>query len=109
MMNMIFKDWNIEELTGYKPKTTFYMDFSIADAFGTDAIKDTYKRAFEHWKDNVVYLTELVMALNWKIWEHYQHNEAYAELYNELWGEADLYCTENLKGEDLKYFYRTTD
>ena len=27
---MQLKDWNIEALTGYKPKTTFYTDFSIA-------------------------------------------------------------------------------
>ena len=33
---MTIKTWNIEELTGYKPFTTFYEDFSIADAFGTD-------------------------------------------------------------------------
>ena len=39
------KTWNIEEMTGYTPKTTFYEDFSIADAFGISAIKDTYRRA----------------------------------------------------------------
>lgn len=109
MAGLNFVDWNIEAMTGYKPKTTFYMDFSIADHFGIGAIKDTYKRAFDAWKDDVVFLTELVMVLNWKIWEHYQHNDAYAELYNKLWGEADLYCTEHLKGKDLEYFYKTTD
>ena len=30
--------------------TTFPMDFSIADKFGTDAIRDTYNRAFNEWK-----------------------------------------------------------
>ena len=39
--------WNIQELTGYEPMTTFYEDFSIADKFGVEAIKDTYKAAFE--------------------------------------------------------------
>lgn len=63
-MSLAFKDWNIEELTGYTPRTTFYMDFSIADHFGEAAIRDTYKRAFKSWKNNVEYLTELVMALN---------------------------------------------
>ena len=29
--------WNIESETGYKPRTTFWQDFSIADAFGEDA------------------------------------------------------------------------
>lgn len=108
-MAFAYKDWNIEAITGYVPKTTFYMDFSIADRFGVDAIQDTYNRAFESWKDNYIYLTELVMALNWKIWEHYERNEKYARLYNTLWETADAYAVENLKGEELSYFYRTTD
>ena len=41
-IKMVIKleDWRIEEITGYKPITTFYMDFSIADKFGTNAIKE---------------------------------------------------------------------
>ena len=63
---------------GYQPKTTFWMDFSIADKFGIAAIKDTYNRAFKEWKTNHVYLTELVMVLNHKIWQWYQINETVA-------------------------------
>lgn len=106
---MRIRTWNIEAMTGYKPKTTFYEDFSIADHFGKTAVKDTFNRAFKHWKQDYEYLTELVMVLNWKIWEHYETNEALAKLYNELWEAADLYATENLKGEELSYFYHTTD
>ena len=106
---MTFKDWNIEAMTGYKPLTTFYMDFSIADAFGLDAIKDTFKRAFEEWKGEYKYLTELVMVLNWKIFEHYETDKAKAKLYNDLWEAADAYAMENLKGEELTYFLQTTD
>ena len=106
---MTVKTWNIEAMTGYKPITTFYEDFSIADWFGVDAIRDTFNRAFKHWKEDYQFLTELVMALNWKIWEHYEHNEKYAKLYNELWEKADTYATSHLKGEELAYFYRTTD
>ena len=103
------KDWNIEEMYGYKPITTFYTDFSIADGFGISAIQDTYNRAFKNWKSNYKYLTELVMVLNWKIWEHYETNKAYAELYSRLWEETDGYAIDNLKGEELIYFYQTTD
>jgi len=106
---MTIKNWNIEAMTGYKPQTTFYTDFSIADAFGVGAITDTYNRAFENWKNNVVYLTELVMALNWKIFEHYESNPTYARVYDKLWRKADSYAVKNLKGDDLKYFYKTTD
>ena len=106
---MFIKTWNIEEMTGYKPITTFYEDFSIADRFGISAIKDTFKRAFENWKDNYEYLTELVIALNWKIWEHYESNEKVARVYSDLWEKADGYAMDNLKGEELRYFLSTTD
>ena len=70
---MKIKDWNIEALTGYKPITTYYRDFSIADKFGKKAILETYKKAVQYAKLNYKYLTELVMALNWKSWELEQH------------------------------------
>ena len=106
---MFVKNWNVEALTGYKPMTTFYEDFSIADAFGVSAINDTYKSAFNNWKDNYEYITEFIMVLNWKIWEHYEKNDAYAELYNDLWRKADEWALMNLRGEALKYYLRTTD
>ena len=106
---MKIKTWNIEKMTGYKPKTTFYEDFSIADRFGINAIKDTYKRAFGNWKGNHIYLTELVLALNWKIWEHCETNDEFAILYDELWRATDQYAVENLKGDELEYYFRTID
>lgn len=80
-----------------------------ADNFGLDAVKDTYNRAFNEWKNNYKYLTEFVMVLNWKIAEHYGSNEAYTEVYTELFHKANDYALENLKGEELQYFYRVTD
>ena len=97
-------------INGYKTFTTFWNDFTIADAFGIDAIKDTFNRAFKEWKNNYKYLTELVMILNWKIWEHYEKdNRVYSKLYDALWMAADAYATENLKGDEADYFFRVTD
>ena len=93
----------------YQFKTTFWTDFSIADVFGVSAIKDTFNRAFEEWKYNYIYLTELVITLNHKIWEWYGKNETYAKLYNELWEQADGYACDNLMGDELTFFYETTD
>lgn len=112
MFNMAFTitDWNIENITGYKPITTFYSDFSIADHFGAEAILDTFNRSLKHWGKNYKYLTELVMALNWKIWEHYyadRHNTA--RLYDRLWRQASEYANEHLTGDELTYYYRTID
>lgn len=101
--------WTIAEEIGYEPKTTFWRDFSIADRFGVFAIKDTYKRAFEEWKTNHIYLTELAIVLNHKIFQWYENNQKFAELYNDLWLKTDEYARENLKEEELVYYYRTTD
>jgi len=93
----------------YNLQTTFWDDFSIADMFGTFAIQDTYDRAFNEWKTDVVYLTELTMILNWKIFEWYEKNEEYAKLYDELWMKTDAYAMKHLKGDDLDYFIKVTD
>lgn len=100
--------WGIEEY-GYEPKTTFWQDFTIADKFGIEAIEDTYKRAFNEWKDDYIYLTELVMVLNWKGWEYSYSNQTLCELYTKLWGKADNYACKHLKGKELDYFLKTTD
>lgn len=105
---MIIKNWNIEELTGYHPITTFYQDFSIADRFGINAIKDTYKRAFKEWKSDYKYLTELVMVMSWKSFEH-ENNQQYCELYSNLYYELDNYACNNLKDAELDYYLSTTD
>lgn len=94
---------------GYTMTTTFIQDFQIANAFGESAVRDTYKRAFNEWKDNYVYLTELVITLNLMIWALYETNESLARVYNELWEEADAYACDNLKGEELSFFFRITD
>ena len=101
--------WNIEELCGYKPITTFWYDFSIAEGFGFGAVCDTYNRAFQEWKHDYKHLTELVMVLNWKIWQHCERNEPLAQLYNSLWEGTDNWAIHNLKGDELSYFIQTTD
>lgn len=99
----------VEQQTGYRPFTTFYEDFSIADHFGLNAIQDTYNRAFDEWKNNYKYLTEFVLILNWKISEHYKSNNEYANLYDKLFHQTQEYALENLQGDELKYFVEITD
>lgn len=95
--------------TGYTPKTTFWQDFSIADCYGASAVKDTFNRAFKEWKKDYIYLTELVMVLNHKMWQYAETHRNLSVLYQSLWEKADAYGQENLKGEELDYFYRTLD
>lgn len=100
------------KLFDYECVTTFWEDFSIAERFGRAALIDTFNRAFDEWKSNFRYLTELVMVLNHKLWSWYEkpgHNHPYVELYNIFYETASKYAEENLKGEELAYYYRTTD
>lgn len=104
---MTFKEFMKE--VGYDMMTTFWEDFSIADKYGVPGIKDTYKRAFNEWKGNYKFFTELVIVLNHKIWQHYEGDRELAALYDRLWREADEYAMNNFKGEELDYYYRVTD
>lgn len=97
-------------LNGYETFTTFWSDFTIAEKFGTDAIRDTFQRAFAEWKCDYKYLTELVMVLNHKCWDFWRiGNMRYSEVYTNLYYEAADYAVENLKGEELDYYWRITD
>lgn len=101
--------WDIEEETGYKPITTFWVDFSIAESIGAEAIKDTFERAFSEWKTNYKYLTELVLVLNTKIWQWHDVRNDLAEIYNDIYWTAVDYAQTNLKDDELDYYYQLTD
>ena len=90
--------------------TTFWSDFTIADAFGINAVKDTFKRAFEEWRDDYRYLTDLAIVLNHKCWQHYENGNAkMSQLYQDLYYEADGYALDNLKGEEFDYCWKKVD
>lgn len=105
-------DWNIEEFCGYKPISTYYTDFGMAEWYGKDAVRETFDNAMKNWGDDIQYITEIVMVLNWKIFEHYHSgNEELAEFYDGLWREAMQYVLDHFKEdrEALNYYYSTTD
>ncbi len=93
------------KLPGEEVTTTFWNDFSIADAFGIDAVKDTFEQAFAEWKHDYRYLTNLVLTLNYKSWEHAEGNEDLAEAYVVLYEKARGYAETELKGDEVNYFF----
>mgnify|MGYP000103937740 CR=1 FL=1 len=104
---MTFREFMREN--GYELQTTFWEDFSIADRFGLSAIRDTFNRAFEEWRGNYKYLTELTLVLNHKIWQYHEKIPEFAKLYNTLWEQAGQYAVETLKDDELSYYYEVTD
>ena len=94
---------------GYTMVTTFFEDFSIADEFGEEAIKDTWKNAFKAWKHNHVYLTELAIVMSNESCWWWDKNKEISILYAELYRKTDAYCMEHLKGEELAFYINATD
>ena len=99
----------LEKQFDFKFETSFWEEFSIADQYGSDGIKEHYDQVFSEWKDNLKYLTELVLVLNWKIFQWYQIDDAIGLTYDELWKKTDAYALENLKGDDLHYYLSVLD
>ena len=101
---------NFLNSVGKTRKTTFFADLSIAEwCKDANGIKDTYKRIVKEWQNNVEYMSEFVVALNQKIWMHYEQNRELAKVYNDLWMECDNFCREHFKGEELSYYYEYID
>ena len=97
-------------LLDYECKTTFWEEFSIAEHFGEEAIRDAYKRAKAEWSTDRIYGTELSLVLNHKCWYWYEKQDMrLSQLYGTLWEEYHDWVLENWKGEDLGYYLRITD
>ena len=106
-----FTRWVIADEIGYEPKTTFWNDFDIADWYGVSAIKDTFDRAFNEWKSNIEYLTELALVVNHRAWFHEEdakYCKAYVECYRAI--ENYVYGDDSpLSKEERQYYWQVTD
>lgn len=101
--------WGFAEMTGYEPKTTLWQDFSIADRFGLDAIRDTYNRAKDYVGGDPELMAELTLVLNHKIWQWYETKEGIARLYNDLWMEHDGEAYDSLDEEGRSTYFHIVD
>ena len=99
----------LEKMLDYKFESTFWEEFSIAEEYGADGIKEHYNIVFEQWKDNLKYLTELTLVLNIKIFLWYKVDDSIGQTYDQLWKETDFYALDTLKGDDLHYYLHTLD
>lgn len=110
--------WGMAEEIGYEPKTTFWQDFSIADLCGPRSITDTFKRAFNEWREDVEYIAELALVLNHKGCFYYvaaeQHDrdkylDALAQTYFAMYHAVNDYAREYFTGDDAEYYFKVTD
>lgn len=99
----------LEKEFNYKFETTFWEEFSIADQYGPEGVLEHYNLVFDQWKDNLMYLTELVLVLNWKIYQWYQVDDTLGMTYDELWKRTDSFAMDTLKGEDLHNYLSVLD
>lgn len=105
---------NFEILMGelkpdYKRCSTFAADFAIADSFGKEAVKETFDRAFNEWKDRPKMMAEMALVLNHNIWRYHETDPELAKVYDECWKQADEYCMEHYKDDDLDWYIQVTD
>ena len=94
---------------GYKMTTTFFEDFAIAEVFGLDAVEDTFDNAFNNWKLDYVYMTELAIVMSNNSIAKYDDNRELAFLYAHLFHKVDNYCLNNFKNDALDFYLRITD
>lgn len=110
-------------------KTTFWQDFTIAERIsGRAGVEDTFKRAFEGWKEDIRYLTALYVIMNWKGGEWYGKDNELAKLYFNKQAELDKFILDgeevvvcddegehesikykNFTQDEVSYFYQATD
>lgn len=98
-----------ESILGFEFGTTFWEEFCISENYGPEGIKEYYGIVFERFKDNLQFLTELVLVLNLKTNSWYMVNDELVETYDALWKKTDDYAMTHLKEDELHYYLSTLD
>jgi len=107
--NILLEKLALEKMLDFKFESTFWEEFSIAEDYGVDGVKEHYNLVFPQWKDNLKYLTELVLVLNIKLFLWFKVDDDLGRMYEKLWMETDQYALNTLKGDELHYYLHTLD
>ena len=109
MSKILLEKLALEKMLDYKFESTFWEEFSIAEDYGPEGIHHHCDIVFEQYKDNLKYLTELVLVLNLKLFIWFKVDDDLGRMYEQLWMESDQYALNTLKGDDLHYYLSTLD
>lgn len=96
----------------YEYKTTLWEDLTDAESQGETVIEDLVSETFREWKDNVEYLTELIMVLNHKCWYYNGTDDKLSSFYEMLYYDYDELAYDYLSKHNeagLKYYFETLD
>ena len=73
-----FPSWD-PDVQDKRVGTTFYGDFKVAESYARAgeprALESTWKRAWDEWRNNAAYVTELCVVMNHLCWEHQDDDE----------------------------------
>lgn len=107
---MIYEQF-LAQFTDWRPTALYWQRFSIAEKFGKDEIERVYHEIFKESKKDYKLLTELVMVLNHKSWEHCEYTDysEFCEQYSDLYYKAKEYAETHLEGDGLRYYLDVTD
>lgn len=93
-------------------KTTFMSDLSHGEWYGLGALLGTFRNASMSWRDNVEYIAEFALCLNWKAWEHdARKKNKWATVYSLLFEDFRDLMYDYYEGDDKKteYFWHYLD
>ena len=92
----------------------FWQAFTEAEEDGEATVVTIASILYQRWRDDIEELTDLVMIINHKSWDHYRngnakYQEVYTELYYKYYEKALDYLEKEGREDDLRYFIRTLD
>lgn len=109
--------WNdIEKLTGYKPLTKHYEFLKNCESLGRKDLREGFNKIFQIEQtqyentNDPRFITELAMVVNWLMWEANDNGIiSLSVTYERYYHKVNDWCLNNLKGDNLTYYVRTTD
>lgn len=108
--------WVVPKITGYKILTDYWEQFTKVELeaetqdAAIKAAKKLYKELLPAAKKDYKKLTELVMVLNHKCWDHSELDQNLIGIwYSDEYLKLHDWALDHLKGDEFSYYYQTVD
>lgn len=109
--------WELAKQIDYEPVSNFWEQFTeieIKSNIEEDDFRDLAETLFQAYKNNIIFLTELILVINHKCWYWFENNNGeLAKIYSLLYYEYDSfalnYIEKNMTQKEITYYLRTLD